>query len=55
MRLMEARSRLDRFIRPEMKNPGFITYPKVGRGVARGLRVYYNCPVSGVQNYLETT
>jgi len=25
----------------EMKNPGFITYPKVGKGMAQGLHGHY--------------
>jgi len=39
----------------EMKNPGFITYPKVERGVARGLREHYTRRFSSSAERLYAT
>ena len=40
------------FARPEMKNPGFVTCSKAGRGVARGLRLHYSADALGWYEFL---
>lgn len=40
------------FARPEIKNPGFVTCSKAGRGVARGLRLHYSADALGWYEFL---